>query len=311
MIDVLNTPFDHLERIVLQDFSDVMGLSDSDGDNYFKGLFTFPASLSYDFHGGFSGFTMNDPEFPSDTNKFKPVNDKFGNKGTIGGFFIDSFTYTPFVDYSQVGEGGNPRVGVYSDQFLNDYNSGKYNDPDVQVDKYRHTLSSNLYELRNLKKDLEDAKVAFREAATQQDRKIYIYTLCEHLATLFAKLSNIRMSHEIYGFKHPHAQWEGILALDIFYNLLYREIDAKYPFDDRFMNMNPMQRRPLVRATTNYVVMDDGRRLLLKSGGSCAWNVDGATTEPANGFEWMLDETSDEFVYIWDSNLWSEYYANS
>ena len=48
------------------------------------------------------------------------------------------------------------------------------------------------------------------------------------------------MSHEVYGFKHPHAQWEGILALDIWYQLLYRNIDAQYPFDEDYMNMNPM-----------------------------------------------------------------------
>lgn len=42
MIEVLNTPFDHIERIVLQDLSDTLF---KDGENYFKGLFTFPASL--------------------------------------------------------------------------------------------------------------------------------------------------------------------------------------------------------------------------------------------------------------------------
>lgn len=88
----------------------------------------------------------------------------------IGGFFIDSFTYTPFVDYSQVGEGGDPRIGVYSDQFLNDYNIGKFDNPDNQIDKYHHTLSSNLYELRNLKKDLEDAKVRFRDTITYLEK---------------------------------------------------------------------------------------------------------------------------------------------
>ena len=40
MIDRLNTPFDHLERILLQDFSG-SGLMDVDGKNYFKSLFTF------------------------------------------------------------------------------------------------------------------------------------------------------------------------------------------------------------------------------------------------------------------------------
>jgi hypothetical protein len=140
-------------------------------------------------------------------------------------------------------------------------------------------------------------------------QKVYIYTLCEHLAELFAKLSNIRMSHEIYGFKHPHCQWEGILALDIFYNLLYKEIDAKYPFNERYFEMNPMQRRTLCKADNiNYVVMDDGRNLFLQSDHTCEW--EGMDTKDEN-LEWMEDETSDEFVYIWDSTLWAEYYNNS
>jgi hypothetical protein len=44
-----------------------------------------------------------------------------------------------------------------------------------------------------------------------------VYEFCENLAEIFAKLSNIRMSHVFYGLKHPHRQWEGILALDIWY----------------------------------------------------------------------------------------------
>lgn len=164
MIEVLNTPFDHIERIVLQDFSQTM----LGNGNYFKGLFHFPCDEDGKYNGGFSGFTMEDPEGISDFSdaniKFKPeVNQN------IGGFFIDSFTYTPFVDYSQVGEGGNSRVGVYSDEFITDYNLGKYDESDVQVDKHHHKLSSKLYELGNLKKDLEDAKVAFRNAITLDD----------------------------------------------------------------------------------------------------------------------------------------------
>lgn len=140
-------------------------------------------------------------------------------------------------------------------------------------------------------------------------QKVYIYTLCEHLAELFAKLSNIRMSHEIYGFKHPHCQWEGILALDVWYNLLYREIDAKYPFDDRYLNMNPMQRRKRCDSLLNpHVLMDNDRKLFLLPNKTCQWED---ATAPDDGLEWMEDETSDEFVYIWDSNLWSEYYRNS
>lgn len=316
MIEVLNTPFDHIERIVLQDLSNTMGLPGQ--NNYFKGLFKFPASSSDDFHGGFSGFTMRDPEGVSGDN-YASVSDKFDsenyNNAKNGGFFVDSFTYTPFVDYSQVGEGGDPRVGVYSDQFLTDYNTEKYDVVDNQIDKNRHKMSSNLYELGNLKKDLEDAKVAFRNAVAHQDRKTYIYTLCEHLATVFAKLSNIRMSHEIYGFKHPHCQWEGILALDVWYNLLYKEIDAKYPFNDNYLNMNPMQRRPLCteedenQVEHKYVLMENDRKLYLLEDKTCSWTKDASDID--DGLEWMEDETSDEFVYIWDSNLWAEYYNNS
>ena len=61
MIDVLNTPFDHVERIVLQDLSGTMGLPDS-ADNYFKGLFAFAGDSDGKFNGGIPGFTMYDPE---------------------------------------------------------------------------------------------------------------------------------------------------------------------------------------------------------------------------------------------------------
>lgn len=283
-----------------------MGLGDS--TNYFKGLFTFPKDEDGDYHGGFAGFTMSDREGISN---FDVVNHKFSyevNKD-IGGFFVDSFTYTPYIDYSQVGEGGDPRIGVYSDKFLTDYNTEKYDEEGHQVDKNHHKLSSKLYELRNLKKDLEDAKVAFRDAVADQDKKTYIYTLCERLAELFAKLSNVRMSHEIYGFKHPHHQWEGILALDFFYNLLYREIDAKYPFDDQYMNMNPMQRRKVFGSLPNrYVEMENGRKLYLVSDYTVKWESE--TTVVPN-LEWMPDETDSNYVYIWDSNIWQAYYDNS
>ena len=237
IIDRLNTPFDHIERIVLQDFSDLMFSGD---ENLFKDGLTFES----DGKGGFKGFQVNEgDDWCGTTNNFQKFNDTLSIEvnGSIGGFFVDSFTYTPFVDYSQIEEGGDQRIGIYSDQFLTDYNTGVYDDSDNpdQVDKNRHTLTSNLYALGNLKKDLEDAKDKFRDAVLEQDSKTYIYTFCEHLASLFAKLSNIRMSHAVYGFKHPHTQWEGILALDIWYQLLYKEIDEQYPFNDKYMNMNP------------------------------------------------------------------------
>lgn len=310
MIEVLNTPFDHIERIVLDDFSSTM----FDHGNYFKELFTFPSDSDKKYNGGFSGFTMRESTMPEIfdvvNNKFRPSSN--GDAGN-GGFFIDSFTYTPFVDYSQVGEGGYDRIGVYSDTFLNDYNTGKYDVQDNQVDKNRNKhMSSNLYTLMNLKKDLEDAKVAFRNVISLDDglnKQVYIYTLCEHLASLFAKLSNVRMSHEIYGFKHPHAQWEGILALDVWYNLLYREIDAKYPFDEKCLNLNPMQRRKFsVNGSQKYVVMDDGKNLNLLPGGTCRWE---GSSNDAEGLGWMSDEISEDYIYIWDANLWGEYYDNS
>ena len=197
----------------------------SGDSNLFKDGLTFEA----DGKSGFKGFQVDaGDDWCGTTRNFKKFNDtlSIGLNEPLGGFFVDSFTYTPFVDYSQVGDeiqgGGDERVGVYSDKFLTDYNTGVYDVVDSQVDKNRHILTSNLYELGNLKKDLEDAKDRFRNVVVEQDDKTYIYTFCEHLASLFAKLSNIRMSHEVYGFKHPHAQWEGILALDIWYQLLYR-----------------------------------------------------------------------------------------
>lgn len=252
IIDRYNTPFDHLDRILLQNFNEVLG---TDGeDNYFKKLFTFKFHDEADKLQGVVDIEMRD-QYGVD---YGPVNDVFHNKSTgrAGEFFVDSFTYTPFIDYSQAGEGGDSKIGVYSDKFLNDYNSGKYEKgykwvegKQEQVDENRRPLTSNLYKLRNLEKDLYDAKVKFREAILDTDEKAFIYVFCEHLATLFAKLSNIRMSHEFYGFKIPHHEWEGMLALDIWYQMLYKEIDAQYAFDDNYLNMNPMAKK---------VVMDDG-----------------------------------------------------
>jgi len=214
MIDSLNTPFDHIERILLQDFNDLMF---KDGGNYFKGLFKF----TYRDDGrGLAGFTMSDPDYPSVD--FSLVNCLFAHMN----LFLDSFTYTSFVDYAQSEDPLGGLRGIYSDEFLTDYNTGKYNSDPGQVDEHRQTLTSQIYQLKDLEQDLESAKMDFREDVAKQDKKVYIYTFCEHLATLFAKLSNIRMSHEMYGFKHPHRQWEGILALDIWYQLLYKTVDA-------------------------------------------------------------------------------------
>ena len=115
-----------------------------------------------------------------------------------------------------------------------------------------------MFTLRNLEQDIYDAKIRFRDAIdrdnqdAETDAKVYIYTFCEHLASLFAKLSNIRMSHEIYGFKHPHSEWEGILALDIWYQMLYHQIDEAYPFNDRLMNMNPMTKKKITSGKVDW-----------------------------------------------------------
>jgi hypothetical protein len=92
--------------------------------------------------------------------------------------------------------------------------------------------------------------------------------------------------------------------------LLYREIDAKYPFNDNYLNMNPMQRRKRCDSLPNpHVLMDNDRKLYLLEDKTCSWTKDASDID--DGLEWMEDETSDEFVYIWDSNLWAEYYNNS
>ena len=242
IVDRMNTPFDHVDRILLQDFSDLM-FNDDARYNYFKSI--------YDDQDGV-----------------------FGEYRDASKYHIDSFTYTPFIDYSQTEYDNieNPDVvktGVYSDQFLTDYNCGKYDASDnSQVDTHRHTLSSNLFTLRNLEKDIYDAKMGFRKSiADETDAKVYIYTFCEHIAKLFAKLSNIRMCHEIYGFKHPHHEWEGILALDIWYQALYKEIDEQYPFDDKLMNMNPMTRKENAAD-----LGDDWTEDPYDSGYVCNWN---------------------------------------
>ena len=114
-----------------------------------------------------------------------------------------------------------------------------------------------------MEKDIEDERTAFRNSIENEtDSKVYIHTFCEHLANLFAKLSNIRMCHEIYGFKHPHHEWEGILALDIWYQMLYKAIDEKYPFDETKLGMNPMFRKKVLKDAdgSEYVMMDGKKK---------------------------------------------------
>ena len=288
--------------------------------NHFKDLFEFTYSGS---RQGITKIKMPGKTIEkSDGEDFDKINAKFENVEMV----VDSFTYTPFIDYAQVDEAGDSRVGVYSDRFLNEFNTEVFNSDAnteyAQVDTYRHTLSKNMFSLRNLAKDLDDAKTKFREAITYIDsqdkektKQVFIYTLCEHIANLFAKLSNIRMSYIFYGFDHPHSEWEGILALDIWYNNLYKEIDAQYPFDEKYFNMSPMSRRVKKKEdnTRYYVEADDGTKWYL--------NADG-TVKDVPQWTWMNDDTEDvptegenkgeyKHVILWNEGLWQRYNSTS
>jgi hypothetical protein len=120
MIDRLNTPFDHLERILLQDFSDNLGIgtkANGKESNFFTNTVGMTATEVPQFSKcGFGKIEIKD----KDENQLYALD---------GQFFLDSFTYTPFIDYSQVNEDGDNRVGVYSDQFLTEYNMGVFDGP--------------------------------------------------------------------------------------------------------------------------------------------------------------------------------------
>ena len=61
---------------------------------------------------------------------------------------------------------------------------------------------------------------------------------------MFAKLSNIRLCKSEYGFKSPHLEWEGVLALDIWYQTLYNKIDKEY-FGEDFFNPKNQYESPM------------------------------------------------------------------
>ena len=225
-----------------------------------------------------------------------------------GKFFLDSFTYTPFIDYSQTRyeDGEDPdtaKTGIYSDTFLTDFNCGRYNEDysgrgkKEQFDRNRRKISTNLYRLRNLQKDIEGVKDSFRRSVSDEtDAKTYIYTFCEHIAELFAKMSNIRMSYLVYGFKQPHEEWEGILALDIWYQMLYHAIDEKYPFNCDYIDRNPMQKLK---------VEDDGDgRKYVEYFGNRVYR-----DEPSTSIIWYDSENGVDFdgnyAYIWDFDVWN------
>ena len=197
MIDRLKTPFDYIERILLQDFTGVLGIGTKvqvagrgkREKNYFTDLITFTDTTNAQFKYGQNKIQFNkSSDDPS--NLFNYVNGIFNS----GEFFVDSFTYTPFIDYSLVGnENNDSRIGIYQDTFLTDYNIGRYEESykssgKNEVDKNRLPLSSKLFELRNLEDDLYNAKIAFRdeihwdydlnEDGLLDGKNVYIYTFC-------------------------------------------------------------------------------------------------------------------------------------
>ena len=237
--------------------------------NYFKNLFGF-------------GFNQNGKNTISSI--------FLRDKCWQGEYFIDSFTYTPFIDYAFTKGNSNTGTGCYADEYLTKYNTGWFNVNYHQVDQHRKTLTERMFSLRDLEKDLYDAKIEFREAVKNQDRKTYVHTLCEHLVKLFARMSNIRMCHEIYGFNPPHAEWEGILALDIWYQMLYKEIDASYPFDELYFNMNPMSKLKIVNNKVKY----KGREYSIPYSGA---GIKIFTSDGENGIE-------EGYALLWDDNIW-------
>lgn len=321
MINRSNTPFDHIERILLQDLTSTFFKKENaqDYSNYFRDLFV----LRFKKNSIVSDITMRDVDEDSgqDVN-FQYVNNNFDSSKRLQGgkFFIDSFTYTPYIDYAR--EDSN--VGIYSDEFLTKYNTeqfnykvsyDKYYNPQLQlnqVDVHRRNICSNLYQLRNLEKDLYDENTSFKLAIENTDEKVYIHTFCEHLMTLFAKLSNIRMSHLVYGFKTPHTYWDGMLALDIWYNLLYKHVDGEYLngfdnseggrtvhhtlFNENYLDMNPMAKVKVVDGMFEY----NGQKYPESGEGL-----------PPNLTKMDYDDTEPGYVLIWDENLFSDFDSNS
>ena len=80
MIDSFNTPFDHIDRIFLQDFSSNLF---TESKNYFRDLF----SVEFGEKSIVNRIEMSGENWID----YSSVNEQFES----GMFFIDSFTYTP------------------------------------------------------------------------------------------------------------------------------------------------------------------------------------------------------------------------
>ena len=66
-------------------------------------------------------------------------------------YIVDSFTYSPFVDYSC---SNDAKVGIYADDYLTKYNSGWFEDKtNLGIDVNRRPITSTLYELYDLQSD--------------------------------------------------------------------------------------------------------------------------------------------------------------
>ena len=116
------------------------------------------------------------------------------------------------------------------------------------------------------------------------------------------------MSYEVYGLKNPHHEWEGILALDIWYQFLYKNIDAQYPFDDKKFNLNPMSR---------YRVKVEGGREYIDVEGQKVY-VDVANPRLPDRREWAEKDSSNKpvrdehgYVLVWNNDLWTTYNTTS
>lgn len=119
MIDLFNTPFDHIDRILLQDLSRIMF---TDSDNYFRQVFS-TIDFIQEGHSEVNSIQMSQQYSPDGRSDILINYNHVNSVLKSGRFFIDSFTYTPFIDYCREYPG---KVGIYSDEFLNRYNSGWY-----------------------------------------------------------------------------------------------------------------------------------------------------------------------------------------
>lgn len=97
MIDRLSTPFDYVERILLQDFSREMFKENGRDENWFvDSVELTPTHKLKQFRVGYEKIDLKG-------DNGEVLEDVRGKKHSYEGeFFLDSFTYTPFIDHSKV-----------------------------------------------------------------------------------------------------------------------------------------------------------------------------------------------------------------